>query len=36
VVEPRPAHRAAYDDAYRRYRELFAALRPIFTRDTDR
>ena len=30
VVEPDGRHRAAYDQAYRRYRELFAALRPLF------
>ena len=30
--DPDPASRAAYDDAYNRYVELFDALRPLFTR----
>ncbi len=28
--EPNPAHRAAYDDAYGRYLQLFDALQPLF------
>jgi len=34
-IDPDPGRRAAYEDAYRRYRDLFEALRPMFTRDTD-
>ena len=34
-VDPDPRARSAYEDAYARYRALFAALRPLFTRDTD-
>lgn len=30
VTEPDRRNRAAYDEAYRRYRDLFAALRPFF------
>jgi xylulokinase len=30
--EPRPEHAAMYDDLYGRYRELYAALRPLFDR----
>jgi xylulokinase len=29
-IDPDPRQRAAYDDAYARYRALFAALRPLF------
>ncbi len=36
VVEPDPRRHAAYQDAYDRYRDLFDALDPMFTRDTDR
>jgi xylulokinase len=36
IVEPDPGRRAAYDEAYARYRDLFEALRPLFTRDRDR
>lgn len=36
VVEPDLRRRGAYQDAYGRYRDLFEALDPIFTRDTDR
>jgi len=28
--QPDPEHRDAYDDGYRRYRDLYAALRPVF------
>lgn len=35
-VDPIAQNRDAMDDGYARYRELFAALDPIFTRDTDR
>jgi sugar (pentulose or hexulose) kinase len=28
--EPNPAHAAVYDDLHGRYRELYAALRPLF------
>ncbi len=31
VVEPRHEHRQLYLDAHHRYRELFAALKPLFT-----
>jgi hypothetical protein len=31
IAEPRPAHRAAADDAYGRYRRLYEALRPTFS-----
>ena len=30
VIDPDPRARAAHDDAYRRYRALFEALRPLF------
>jgi xylulokinase len=30
VLTPRPAHRAAYDSAYSRYRLLFEQLRPLY------
>jgi xylulokinase len=30
VAEPRPAHREAAEAAYRRYRQVYAALRPTF------
>ena len=30
TVEPDPAARAAYDDAYGAYRRLFNSLRPMF------
>ncbi len=30
MVEPDPAARAAYDEAYARYRELFECLRPLY------
>jgi xylulokinase len=30
--EPDPATRPAYEDAYRRYIELFDAVRPLFRR----
>lgn len=30
AVDPDPAARAAMDEAYRRYRDLFSALRPLF------
>ncbi|HEU5057813.1 MAG TPA: FGGY family carbohydrate kinase [Kofleriaceae bacterium] len=30
TVDPDLGRRAAYDDAYRRYRDLFTALRPLF------
>ena len=30
TVDPDPRHRAAYDDAYARYRALFFALRPLW------
>jgi xylulokinase len=30
TVEPEARHRGAHDDAYRRYRALFAALEPMF------
>lgn len=36
VIEPDPRRQAAYQDAYGRYRDLFDALDPMFTRDTDR
>jgi len=29
-IEPHPAHRAAYEDAYQRYRRLFQSLKPMF------
>jgi xylulokinase len=29
-VEPNPAHTAVYDDLHGRYRQLYAALRPLF------
>ena len=29
-IDPDPANRAAYDDAYGTYIELFDALRPLF------
>ena len=28
--EPDPERREAYDEAYRRYREVYAALKPVF------
>ncbi len=28
--EPDPAHREAYDEAYRRYRDVYYALKPVF------
>jgi sugar (pentulose or hexulose) kinase len=31
-VEPTPAHRAVYDQAYADYRQLYAALAPMFHR----
>jgi len=30
TVEPDPAHAAVYDLAYREYRALYAALRPLY------
>jgi xylulokinase len=36
TVEPDPGRRAAYHEAYARYRDLFESLRPLFTRDRDR
>jgi xylulokinase len=36
TVEPDARRRAAYDEAYARYRDLFESLRPLFTRDRDR
>jgi ribulose kinase len=30
TVEPRAGQRAVHDDAYARYRALFAALEPMF------
>jgi xylulokinase len=30
TIEPQPQNRRVYDDMYRRYRELFAALKPLF------
>jgi xylulokinase len=29
-LEPTPAHKSAYDEAYGRYRRLFAALKPLY------
>jgi xylulokinase len=34
-VEPTPAHRAVYDQAYADYRQLYAALAPMFHRQGD-
>jgi xylulokinase len=31
-VEPTPAHRAPYDEAYAEYRQLYTALKPLFHR----
>jgi xylulokinase len=31
-VQPRPEAREAYDESYRRYRDVYAALRPVFGR----
>jgi len=28
--EPNAERRAVYDDAYRRYRDVYAALKPVF------
>jgi xylulokinase len=33
VIEPEPARKEAYDDAYRNYRRLFDSLRPMFGED---
>jgi sugar (pentulose or hexulose) kinase len=30
--EPDPEARAAYDEAYRRYRDVYSALKPVFDR----
>ena len=30
TIEPDPARKAAYDDAYGAYRKLFSSLRPMF------
>jgi len=30
IIDPRPANRAAHDEAYERYRALFDALRPLY------
>jgi sugar (pentulose or hexulose) kinase len=29
--EPDDGHRSVYDEAYRRYREVYAALKPVFS-----
>jgi xylulokinase len=31
--QPDPRHREAYEDAYRRYRALYFALKPVFARN---
>ena len=30
VIEPNPRYRAAYEDSYRRYGDLFRSLKPLF------
>lgn len=34
TIEPDPAHRAAYDDAYHTYHQLFESLCPLFENNT--